>query len=58
MTGVQTCALPICGTSTEELDYEVKLPLEGKTDKISTRIMELAPDNVTAVEWDQKKEKK
>jgi len=46
------------GTSSEELEYEVKLPLEGKTDRISTRIMELAPDNVTAVEWDQKKEKK
>jgi len=46
------------GTSAEELEYEVKLPLEGKTDRISTRIMELAPDNVTAVEWDQKKEKK
>jgi hypothetical protein len=45
-------------TSTEELEYEVKLPLEGKTDRISTRIMELAPDNVTAVEWDQVKEKK
>jgi len=45
-------------TSTEELEYEVKLPLEGKTDRISTRIMELAPDNVTAVEWDEKKKEK
>jgi hypothetical protein len=46
------------GTSTEELEYEVKLPLEGKTDTISTRIMELAPDNVTAVEWNEKKKEK
>ena len=35
-----------------------KLPLEGKTDKISANIVKLAPENVTAVEWDQKKEKK
>jgi len=46
------------GTSNEELEYEVKLPLEAKTDKISANIVKLAPDNVTAVEWDQKKEKK
>ena len=45
-------------TSTEELEYEVKLPLERKTDKMSENIMKLAPENVTAVEWDQKKEKK
>lgn len=45
-------------TSTEELDYEVKLPLERKTDKMSANIMKLDPENVTAVEWDQKKEKK
>jgi uncharacterized membrane protein YhiD involved in acid resistance len=46
------------GTSTEELEYEVKLPLERKTDQISENIKNLAPDNITAVEWDQKKEKK
>jgi uncharacterized membrane protein YhiD involved in acid resistance len=45
-------------TSTEELEYEIKLPLEAKTDKISANIVKLAPENVTAVEWDQKKEKK
>jgi Domain of unknown function (DUF4956) len=45
-------------TSAEELEYEVKLPLERKTDKISANIMKLAPENVTAVEWDQKKDKK
>jgi uncharacterized membrane protein YhiD involved in acid resistance len=44
--------------SKEELQYEVKLPLERKTDKMSENIMKLAPENVTAVEWDQKKEKK
>jgi hypothetical protein len=45
-------------TSTEELHYEVKLPLERKTDKIAANIMSLDPENVTAVEWDQKKDKK
>ena len=30
-------------TSSEELEYEVKLPLEGKTDRISTRIMRARP---------------
>jgi uncharacterized membrane protein YhiD involved in acid resistance len=47
------------GTSAEELDYEVKLPLERKTDRISENIVKLAPENITAVEWsDKKKEKK
>jgi uncharacterized membrane protein YhiD involved in acid resistance len=44
--------------SKDELQYEVKLPLERKTDKISENIMKLAPENVTGVEWDQKKDKK
>jgi uncharacterized membrane protein YhiD involved in acid resistance len=45
-------------TSTEELEYEVNLPLERKTDRIAEHIMQLDPENVTAVEWDQKKDKK
>jgi hypothetical protein len=45
-------------TSTEELEYEVNLPLERKTDRISENIMKVDPENITAVEWDQKKEKK
>jgi uncharacterized membrane protein YhiD involved in acid resistance len=45
-------------TSTEQLEYEVNLPLERKTDRIAEHIMQLDPENVTAVEWDQKKDKK
>jgi uncharacterized membrane protein YhiD involved in acid resistance len=45
-------------TSTEELEYEVNLPLERKTDRIAENIMQLDKENVTAVEWDQKKDKK
>jgi len=46
------------GMSTEELEYEVNLPLERKTDRISENISKVDPENITAVEWDQKKEKK
>jgi uncharacterized membrane protein YhiD involved in acid resistance len=45
-------------TSTEEFEYEVNLPLERKTNRIAEHIMQLDPQNVTAVEWDQKKDKK
>jgi len=51
-------AFELRATSTEELQYEVKLPLEGKTDRISENIVNLAPENVTAVEWESTKEKK
>ena len=46
------------GTSQEELQYEMRIPSEGKTDRLSERILKLDPDNVTEVEWEAKKEKK
>ena len=46
------------GTSKEELHYEVRTPAEGKTDRLSERILKLDPANVTEVEWEEKKEKK
>jgi hypothetical protein len=46
------------GTSQEELQYEVRIPREAKTDRLSERILKLDPENVTEVEWDDKKEKK
>jgi hypothetical protein len=30
----------------------------GKTDRLSDRIVKLDPENVTEVEWEEKKEKK
>ena len=45
-------------TGQEELSYEVRTPTEGKTDRLSERILKLDPENVTEVEWDDKKEKK
>lgn len=41
--------------STESMCYEVKLPLEQKTDALSQRLLALA--RVTGVQWDEKKEK-
>jgi hypothetical protein len=45
-------------TGQEELSYEVRTPSEGKTDRLSERILKLDPENVTEVEWEEKKEKK
>jgi hypothetical protein len=42
--------------SPEELLYEVKLPYERKTEKLSMAIMRLDPESNIAVEWDEKKE--
>jgi Domain of unknown function (DUF4956) len=44
--------------SKEELHYEVRMPLDRKTDRISEMILKLDPENATAVEWEEKKEKK
>lgn len=42
----------------ENLTYEVRLPLDKKVDRLSNGILKLDPDNVTGVEWEEKKEKK
>jgi Domain of unknown function (DUF4956)/MgtC family len=42
----------------EELHYEVRVPLARKTDRLSKIILTLHSDNVTAVEWEERKEKK
>ena len=42
----------------EEVCYEVKVPLDRKTDRLSNMILKLDPENVSGVEWDEKKEKK
>jgi hypothetical protein len=44
--------------SPEELHYEVTLPLGRKTDALSNEILALPPGGATAVEWEEKKEKK
>jgi hypothetical protein len=46
------------GSSHEELHYEVRMPEHGKTDRLSERIQQLDPANVSEVAWEDKKEKK
>ena len=46
------------GTTKEELHYEVRTPSGGKTAGLSERILRLDAGNATAVEWEEKKEKK
>jgi uncharacterized membrane protein YhiD involved in acid resistance len=44
--------------STEEVCYEVKLPIDRKTDRLSNTILAMAPENATGVEWEETKPKK
>jgi len=44
--------------SEEEICYEVALPLDRKTDRLTDAILKLDPENVTAVEWKEPKSKK
>jgi uncharacterized protein DUF4956 len=43
--------------SNEEVVYEVQVPIDRKTDRLSNAILKIDPDNATGVEW-KKKEKK
>jgi hypothetical protein len=45
-------------TSKEELIYEVRTPVGGKTDRLSERIQKIDPENISEVAWEDKKEKK
>jgi uncharacterized membrane protein YhiD involved in acid resistance len=42
----------------EEVCYEVHLPYDRKTDRLSNGILRIGANNATGVEWDEKKEKK
>ena len=50
-------AFEVRSLSKEELVYDVKLPIDRSTDRLSERIVDLDP-NTTAVVWEEKKEKK
>jgi uncharacterized membrane protein YhiD involved in acid resistance len=43
-------------TSKEEICYDVRFPIDAKTDRLSTQILQLDKD--AAVSWEEKKEKK
>jgi uncharacterized membrane protein YhiD involved in acid resistance len=51
-------AFELRSASKEELDYEVRWPIDRKTDRISEAILALVPGDETAVNWEEKKEKK
>jgi uncharacterized membrane protein YhiD involved in acid resistance len=51
-------AYELRGTTKEELHYEVKMPLNRKSNRLSDMILKLDPENATAVEFEEKKEKK
>src|SRR5262245_26647257 len=44
-------------TAPEEFSYEVELPFEMKTDMLSAEIMQLTPEEDTAVNWNPEKKK-
>lgn len=44
--------------TTEEVTYEVRVPLDKPMDRLSNGILKLDPENATGVEWEEKKEKK
>lgn len=41
----------------DQLSYEVRKPLERKTDRLSQLILQLDPKNIKGVEWEEKKTK-
>ena len=41
----------------EEVTFEVHIPIDRKTDRLSNEILKLDPENATGVEWDEKKTK-
>jgi uncharacterized membrane protein YhiD involved in acid resistance len=43
-------------TTLEEVCYEVRLPLDKRTDRISSAIFRIDPANTTGVEWEEKKD--
>ena len=46
------------GASKEELHYEVRVPTQVKTERLSDRLFKLDSANVNQVDWEEKKDKK
>src|SRR5262249_45769916 len=44
--------------ASDEVAYEVRLPIDRKTDRLSNAILALDPSNASGVEWEEKKDKK
>lgn len=54
----QRVSFEIRAVAKDEMHYEVHLPIDRKTDRLSQAILELDAENVVGVEFDEKKEKK
>jgi uncharacterized membrane protein YhiD involved in acid resistance len=44
-------------TSDEELSYDIEMPLDFKTDRVTNAILKLDPEGHASVEWSEKKKK-
>ena len=52
------CEHELRTSADEEVVYDVSVPLEIQTDRVSNAILKLDPDGHAAVEWNEKKKKK
>ncbi len=52
------CKYELRVASKEELHYEVRLPIQTKTDRLSELMLAIDPANETTIDWEEKKEKK
>ena len=52
------CEFELRASSDEEVCYDVQVPLELQTDRISNAILRLDPDGHASVEWSEAKDKK
>lgn len=58
LLGGAKCKYELRFASKEELHYDVRLPFETKTDRLSELLLAIDPANETAIDWEEKKEKK
>jgi hypothetical protein len=54
----QKIEFDVRSTTEDELWYEVRMPLERKTDRLSASLLKLDPETVKGVEFEEKKSKK
>jgi uncharacterized membrane protein YhiD involved in acid resistance len=52
------CEFELRGSSDEEVSYDVQVPLELQTDRISNAILRLDPEGHASVDWSDKNKKK
>jgi len=52
------CEFEIRASANDEISYEVRLPLDRRTDRLSDAILAIDESSETAVEWDEQKKSK